>query len=116
MVLIFKLYINRFQRVFKYWEPTSAEVQAAKVHSERADLKGNRLARRFGHPSLHSELFTPMLHAKMMPLLPQVFSGKIATAQTKMSEMGGQRVETSVVAGGVKIASVEQVCPLVSLF
>jgi calcium permeable stress-gated cation channel len=109
IVIGFKIYLKRFVRVFKYWEPSPAELSAAQVHSERADIKGNRLGKRFGHPALHSELFTPMLHANMMPLLPQVFAGKISTAQAKMNEMGGQKLEASVVAGGVMIASVDQV-------
>lgn len=102
----FKVYLNRFLAVFRFYEPTPEELSQAKVHSERADIKGNRLSRRFGHPALHSELFTPMLHAKMMPLLSAVFSGKIGTAQAQMNEMGGQKLEASVVAGGVKIAGV----------
>lgn len=81
----------------------------AKVHSERADNRGNRLEKRFGHPALHMELFTPMLHAKMMPLLGQVYQGKIGTDQAKLDEYGGQKMEAQVVPGGIKIAGISQV-------
>ena len=81
----------------------------AKVHSERGDVRGGRLEKRFGHPALHAELFTPMLHAKMMHLLPQVYQGRIGQESFGMGEFGGQKMETSVVPGGIKIAAVQQV-------
>lgn len=80
----------------------------AKVHTERGDVKGNRLEKRFGHPALHADLFTPMLHAKMMPLLSQVYGGSLGKEQTKLDEYGGQKMEAHVVNGGVKIAAIEQ--------
>lgn len=107
---MFKIYINRvFDSDFRYFTPTEAELREAKIHSERADARGNKLEKRFGHPALHAELFTPMLHAKMMPLLSQVYSGKISRDQTKLNEYGGQKVEAQVVEGGVKIAAIDQV-------
>jgi hypothetical protein len=113
VVLAFKIYISRsFGQPFRHYKPTPTELSQARVHSERADNKGNRLQRRFGHPALHVELFTPMLHANMMPLLPQVFSGKIGMSTQKMSEFAGQKVDTTVVQGGIKIAGIEQVRPL----
>lgn len=81
----------------------------AKVHSERADARGNRLEKRFGHPALHADLFTPMLHAKMMPLLSQVYRGKIGRDQAKLDEYGGQKMEAHLVEGGIKIAAIDQV-------
>lgn len=50
-----------------------------------------------------------MLHANMVPLLPQVFSGTIEHQAAKMSEMGGQNVDTTVVQGGINIAGIEEV-------
>ena len=82
----------------------------AKVHSERADNNSNRLEKRFGHPALHAELFTPMLHKNMMPLLSQVYQGKIGKDHAKLDEYGGQRMEAQVVPGGIKIAAIDQVC------
>jgi len=109
IVAIFKIYLNRsFNNAFRYYSPTDEELRNARVHSERADNKGNRLGRRFGHPSLHAELFTPMLHAKMMPLLAQVYRGKIGKDEAKLDEYGGQKMEAQVVEGGVKIAAIEQ--------
>lgn len=110
IVLVFKVYTTRvFDSKFRYYIPTEEELQAAKVHSERADAKGNRLEKRFGHPALHAELFTPMLHAKMMPLLSQVYSGKIGREQAKLDEYGGQKMEAQVVGDGIKIAAIDQV-------
>ncbi|KAI0685812.1 hypothetical protein C8T65DRAFT_747723 [Cerioporus squamosus] len=108
-VVIFKMYIHRFfQPSFRYYIPTEAELREAQVHSRRNDTARNRLEKRFGHPALHSELFTPMVHANMTHLLPQVFHGKIKNVQTKLDDMGGQSTEAHVVAGGIKIAGVQE--------
>ncbi|OSC96504.1 DUF221-domain-containing protein [Trametes coccinea BRFM310] len=108
-ILGFKAYIHRtFQPSFRYYMPTEQELREAHVHSRRGDAAGNRLEKRFGHPSLHCELFTPMVHANMTALLPQVYHGKIQNVQTKLEEMGGQATDAHVVAGGIKIAAVEE--------
>ncbi|OSC96340.1 hypothetical protein PYCCODRAFT_1479367, partial [Trametes coccinea BRFM310] len=44
----------------------------------------------------------------MTALLPQVYHGKIQNVQTKLEEMGGQATDAHVVAGGIKIAAVEE--------
>jgi len=109
IVLAYKIYINRtFVPQFRYFSPTEDELRLAKVHSERADNKGNRLEKRFGHPALHAELYTPMLHAKMMPLLGQVYSGKINSDKAKLEEYGGQNMDAQIVPGGIKIAAISQ--------
>lgn len=54
------------------------------------------------------ELFTPMLHAKMMPLLSQVYTGKINNDKTKLDEYGGQKVDAQIVPGGIRIAGISQ--------
>lgn len=74
------------------------------------DAQNNSLEKRFGHPALHTELFTPMLHKNMMPLLSEVYHGKINTDHAKLDEYGGQRMEAQVVPGGLKIAAIDQVC------
>ncbi|KDR75655.1 hypothetical protein GALMADRAFT_68322 [Galerina marginata CBS 339.88] len=110
-VFFYKIYINHtYLPAFHYFSPTEQEISLAKVYSERADAKGNRLEKRFGHPALHAELFTPMLHKNMMPLLGQVYQGKIGRDHAKLEEYGGQRMEAQVVAGGIKIAAIDQVC------
>ncbi|KAF9071637.1 hypothetical protein BDP27DRAFT_1218654 [Rhodocollybia butyracea] len=108
MIGIFKVYLSRtFSKEFRFYTPTDEELRAAKVHSSKADQKGNRLQARFGHPALHAELFTPMLHAKMMPLLSQVYRGRIGKDEAKLDEYGGQKMEAQVVEG-IKIAAIEQ--------
>jgi len=83
-------------------------MRQAKVFSERHDNRGGRLEKRFGHPSLHAELFTPMLHAKMMPFLREVYSGRIEDDSAKLKEYGGQKTEASIVPGGIKIAAIQE--------
>ncbi|KAJ7188676.1 hypothetical protein C8R46DRAFT_27864 [Mycena filopes] len=108
MIAGFKIYIDRvFASAFTYYIPTSNELDAAKIHSERADARANKLEKRFGHPALHADLFTPMLHANMMGLLGQVYQGKIGRDQAKLDEYGGQKMEAQVVQG-IKIAAIDQ--------
>ncbi|KAJ7125115.1 hypothetical protein C8R44DRAFT_618715 [Mycena epipterygia] len=103
----FKVYIDRvFDSAFRYYIPTPEELAAAKIHSERADARANKLEKRFGHPALHADLFTPMLHKNMMGLLGQVYQGKIGRDQAKLDEYGGQKMEAQVVQG-IKIAAID---------
>lgn len=55
------------------------------------------------------DLFTPMLHAKMMPLLADVYKGRIDGGHAQMNEYGGQKMEAQVIEAGVKFAAVDQV-------
>ena len=57
-----------------------------------------------------------MVHANMTHLLPEVFKGKIGSAETKLEEYGGTTVDAHVVAGGIKIAGIEEVSPIPSGF
>ncbi|KAF7964597.1 hypothetical protein HWV62_5091 [Athelia sp. TMB] len=108
IILLFKLFLNqKFDRAFRYYIPTMQELQHVTTHSERADAKGNRLEKRFGHPALHMELFTPMLHANMMPLLREIYKGRVETDQTLLKEYGNQKVQAQV-ADGIKFAAVDQ--------
>jgi len=109
-IVIFKVYLNRtFYRKCLYYTPSETELREAKVHSSRSDASGKGLEKRFGHPALHAELFTPMLHARMMPLLADVYKGKIGSDKAKLDEYGGRKLDAQVVEGGLKIAAVEQV-------
>jgi calcium permeable stress-gated cation channel len=112
LIGLFKGYLDRrFYKEFKYHVPDEEELRQAKVHSERADNVGNRLGKRFGHPALTQDLFTPMVHADTAHLLPQVYSGKITSDRKKLGEYGGQKMETHVVQG-IKIATIDQVCAI----
>jgi hypothetical protein len=52
-----------------------------------------------------------MLHAKMMPLLAEVYKGRIDSDHAMLNEYGGQKTEAQIVEGGVKFAAVDQVGP-----
>ncbi|KZT05389.1 DUF221-domain-containing protein [Laetiporus sulphureus 93-53] len=107
-ILAFKVYIDRnFLSNFRYYIPSEDELRQAHIYSKRADAAGNKLEKRFGHPALHAELFTPMVHANMTHLLSEVFNGKIGRTKTKLDDLGGSKVD-AVVADGVKIAGIEE--------
>lgn len=44
-----------------------------------------------------------------MPLLSQVYQGRLGKDEAKMDEYGGQKLEAQVIPGGIKIAAVSQV-------
>lgn len=71
--ILFKLFLKlRFDNRFSWYIPDQVEIEQAHVHS--SDAQKDRLLRRFGHPSLHAELFTPMLHEKHQHLLSRVYT------------------------------------------
>lgn len=108
-VIAFKVWLDKtFYYPFLYYMPTEDELRLAKVHSSRADATGNRLERRFGHPALNADLFTPMLHAKMMPLLTDVYKGKIGSDKARLDEYGGRKMDAQVIEGGIRFAGIEQ--------
>lgn len=110
MIVALKIYVNRvFLRQFRGFNPSDTDIANCKVHSERSDRTGNRLANRFGHPALHAELFTPLLHATMAKLLPEVYKGRLAKEDAKLTEYGGAKLATQITPEGVRIATIEQV-------
>lgn len=101
LVLAFKIYIHRtFESKFDWYIPEPEE--AEQIHVHQGDSKHKRLERRFGHPYLSQKLWTPMVHARMQALLPQVYHGRLDEA--KSSLVDGRKVETAAVDGGFKIA------------
>lgn len=94
---------------FRYYIPSDQELSQATVYSERNDNNSNRLERRFGHPALQADLFTVSLHKKMMPLLPEVYNGRLKNDTVKLDEYGGQKMQAQIAPGGIKIAAVDEV-------
>jgi calcium permeable stress-gated cation channel len=113
VVLVAKVVIDRkFNSVFREYIPSPEEIRTAKIHSQKADAKGNKLERRFGHPALHMEVFTPMLHANMMPLLQEVYHGRLNNTTgfgNAKVNVEGTKMEAQVLPGGIRIAGVQQV-------
>ncbi|KAK1234247.1 hypothetical protein PQX77_002554 [Marasmius sp. AFHP31] len=108
-VLVFKFFLKRkFQTSFHFFIPTEDELRNAHIHG-RSDISGRRLESRFEHPALQAELFTPMVHAKMIPLLRQVYPGKITEEKTRtnLNEYGGQKANAQVIEG-ITLAAIEQ--------
>ncbi|GAA5914365.1 uncharacterized protein JCM6883_003166 [Sporobolomyces salmoneus] len=101
-VLIFKYVLDRkFDNRFRWYIPTEQEM--AEVHLHHADARKHRLQKRFGHPSLHEPLFTPMLHKKVQHLLPTIYNGRIGQQQANLE---GKSVEQNTI-GGLTFAMME---------
>ena len=93
---------------FRYYVPDEAAIAKSKSNTEQTDARLNKLEKRFGHPALHAELYTPMVHASMVNLLPQVYHGRLSEERTKLDEYGGQKVNAALI-GGLKIAGIDSV-------
>ncbi|KAK7057546.1 DUF221-domain-containing protein [Favolaschia claudopus] len=105
MIICFKIYMNRkFNENFYYYLPDEEELRTVQVHSTRSDTVKQKLLHRFGHPSLHAELFTPMVHADQMMRLRQVYNGKVEETTDK-TRAATANVE---VLGGLRIAAIQQ--------
>lgn len=46
--------------------------------AQKENLRGDRLAAKFGHPVLYRQLITPMVHAKAQNLLASVYRGRLS--------------------------------------
>ncbi len=93
IVFLYKLYINRaYLQPFRYFTPRQEDLATIAQYSANTDAKSNKLERRFGHPALHTELFTPMLHQKMIPLLREVYKGRIDENEEKKPFMNYEPV------------------------
>ncbi|GAA5846360.1 hypothetical protein JCM5353_005262 [Sporobolomyces roseus] len=101
-VLVFKYLLDRqFDSRFRWYIPSEQEM--AEVHLHHADARKNRLQKRFGHPSLHEPLFTPMLHKKVQHLLPTIYNGRIGQGQANLE---GKSIEQNTI-GGLTFAMME---------
>ena len=102
-IIVFKIVLNsKFgAKRWNYYIPTDAEIAAA--HAHHSDERKHRLARRFGHPSLHAPLITPLIHASAQHMLSTVYSGRIASTDTDATNAHG------IKAGGINFGAVEKV-------
>ncbi|GJE91360.1 hypothetical protein PsYK624_075090 [Phanerochaete sordida] len=105
MILAFKIYCTRtYNPEFNFYIPTEEELRMAHAQAHRGENASSRLGKRFGHPALHQELFTPMVHASMTALLREVYKGKLSK-DNKLGEYAGSTVD---IAGGIKFSGIEQ--------
>ncbi|KAL1924150.1 uncharacterized protein VTP21DRAFT_7185 [Calcarisporiella thermophila] len=79
ITLGFKFLCRRwFDPKCRYYEGSPEEGNAT---SARPDLQDEQLSRKYGHPAVWQELFTPMVHADTKHLLGKVFKGHIASSE-----------------------------------
>ena len=107
--MLFKVCIKRkFARPFKFYVPTESELRDAQIDVQAGYIERNRIENCVGHPTLHEALHTPVLDDNMMPLLAQVYSGRIDSEQTTMRVCSEQQIEVCVLPGGIQIAGIDQ--------
>ncbi|CAH7672629.1 hypothetical protein PPACK8108_LOCUS7443 [Phakopsora pachyrhizi] len=86
VIIAFKFFLkSTFDAQFTWYIPKGTELTKAQEH--HTDARKNRLLKRFGHPSLHAELFTPMIHKDHQSLLPEVYSGRIADLEDTLPDV-----------------------------
>ncbi|CAN8102953.1 unnamed protein product [Discula destructiva] len=81
MVVGFKIYCARaFDTKIRYYStrfvPNSPEADVGIAQKE--NLRGDRLAAKFGHPVLYRPLITPMVHAKAQNILASIYRGRLS--------------------------------------
>jgi len=109
IILIFKVWLTKtFMKDFRYYIPGDEEITASKVYTEVGDARSNPLSRRFGHPALHAELYTPMVHANMVPLLPEVYHGRLSEDAAGHGDEKASGANEAVTIEGLKIAGVAE--------
>ncbi|ORY50184.1 hypothetical protein BCR35DRAFT_24997 [Leucosporidium creatinivorum] len=109
VILIFKLAITRrFGHDFKYYTPKDEEhTREQPVHA--GDERKKRLARRFEHPAMSAELYTPMLAKDVAHLVPEVYHGNVKTARpTDDKKFSGTRLASARIGRRLKIAAVDE--------
>ncbi|KAJ3514492.1 hypothetical protein NLJ89_g2352 [Agrocybe chaxingu] len=113
--LLFKYYITkRFADDFQYFTPRHEDLTRAIIHSEDSDQGGNKLEQRYTHPCLQTELFCPMVHAKALPLLRQMYKGKFKHDQRILTRSVEQKfrkredVDSEEVLEGITFAPVDE--------
>lgn len=60
--------------------------------AQKENLKGDRLAAKFGHPVLYRPLITPMVHAKAQNILASVYRGRLSDGRDAGSAVDGTSV------------------------
>ncbi|KAL2267415.1 hypothetical protein VTJ83DRAFT_4692 [Remersonia thermophila] len=81
MMIAFKIFCRRmFDDQMQYYATSynpQRRVEAAMDVKEQS-LRNDRLAARFGHPSLYKPLITPMVHAKAQNMLASIYQGRLS--------------------------------------
>ncbi|KAK4699727.1 calcium permeable stress-gated cation channel, partial [Phenoliferia sp. Uapishka_3] len=80
-----------------------SESEMAEVYLHQADARKHRLQKRFGHPSLHEPLMTPMLHKSVQHLLPTIYNGRVGQGH---GAVDGKSVQQNT-AGGLTFNMLE---------
>ena len=78
LMIGFKIYCsNTFDTKMRYYSLRNISKNPEAAIPKDAQMRNERLASRFGHPSLYKKLITPMVHQKAQNLLPSVYSGRL---------------------------------------
>lgn len=56
--------------------------------AQKENLRGDRLAAKFGHPVLYRPLITPMVHAKAQNILASVYRGRLSDGREASTDQG----------------------------
>lgn len=85
IVIGFKIYCRRtFDNEIHYYH-MGRKMQDAEIHAGnelKKSSKGDRMAKRFGHPVLYKPLITPMVSSKSQHLLRDIYKGRTSMDDT----------------------------------
>ncbi|KKA26845.1 hypothetical protein TD95_004862 [Thielaviopsis punctulata] len=83
LLILFKIYCAKaFDTKMYYYACTNMDKEAPIADPTKdGRLRSEKLASRFGHPSLYKPLVTPMVHAKAQDMLHIVYSGRLTNGR-----------------------------------
>ncbi|KAL5615666.1 hypothetical protein BROUX41_005699 [Berkeleyomyces rouxiae] len=82
IVIAFKIYCAKvFDSQIYYFSLENINKRQVIDPSKDSRLRSEKLASRFGHPSLYKPLTTPMVHAKAQDILHIVYSGRLSNGR-----------------------------------
>lgn len=78
LMIGFKFYCRKvFDAKIRYYSTRSGSNNLEAGMQKENRQRGDRLASRFGHPSLYNKLITPMVHQRAQNMLPAVYTGRL---------------------------------------
>ncbi|PHH49890.1 hypothetical protein CFIMG_006492RA [Ceratocystis fimbriata CBS 114723] len=90
IVIAFKIYCTKvFDSQMYYFSRENINKTQVIDPSKDSRLRSEKLASRFGHPSLYKPLITPMVHAKAQDMLHIVYSGRLSNGRDSVGVGGG---------------------------
>ncbi|CAG8472360.1 10585_t:CDS:2 [Dentiscutata erythropus] len=109
LTILFKIICSRrFDQKIRYYTPTETYLENVMNEKKNIDHLYEKVSTRFDHPSLTTEIITPMVHSNAKDALSKVYHGR--KSETKVSRRGTIKSISMFFEGNnaLKIQTVEE--------